>query len=135
MTPGVLVYVYLGTAISDISDVISGNTNGGTIQLILVIVGSVLAFLAIVKVSYHKIEKNMEKLFVCITKKLEFQNKNSEFQLTFRILFFQYIAKKEIQKVFNEVKETEEEKVSLTNELLDQSNKSQPLEINTNENK
>ena len=53
MIPGTVVYVYFGTAISDISDVISGNTNGGTLQLIFLIVGTILAFAAIVYVSYY----------------------------------------------------------------------------------
>ena len=52
MIPGTLVYVYFGSALSNISDVASGNFEGGVLQLILLIGGSVLAFVAVVYVSY-----------------------------------------------------------------------------------
>ena len=52
MIPGTLVYVYFGTALSNISDVASGDVDGGGLQLGLIIGGSVLALIAVVYVSY-----------------------------------------------------------------------------------
>uniref|UniRef100_A0A7S3J780 VTT domain-containing protein n=2 Tax=Euplotes harpa TaxID=151035 RepID=A0A7S3J780_9SPIT len=52
MIPGVIVYVYFGTAISNLSDAASGSFDGGVLQLVLLIVGSVLAFLAVLYVSW-----------------------------------------------------------------------------------
>ena len=52
MLPGTVVYVYLGTAIQDISDVISGNTHGSVIQIIMIIIGTTISLISIIYVSY-----------------------------------------------------------------------------------
>ena len=52
MLPGTMVYVYFGTAISNIGDVIAGDYESDkTVQLILLIVGSAFACGAIIYVS------------------------------------------------------------------------------------
>jgi uncharacterized membrane protein YdjX (TVP38/TMEM64 family) len=52
MIPGTIVYVYFGTAISNISDAASGDFDGGVLQLVLLVGGSVLAIIAVCYVSY-----------------------------------------------------------------------------------
>lgn len=52
MIPGTIVYVYFGTAISNISDAAAGNFDGGVLQLVLFVGGSVLAIIAVCYVSY-----------------------------------------------------------------------------------
>lgn len=51
MIPGTIVYVFVGTTIGNISKAASGDFEGGTITLVLLIVGTVLAFAAIVYIS------------------------------------------------------------------------------------
>mmetsp|Transcript_14151 Transcript_14151/g.2266 ORF Transcript_14151/g.2266 Transcript_14151/m.2266 type:complete len:82 (+) Transcript_14151:532-777(+) len=52
MIPGTVAYVYFGTALSSISEAAQGDAEGGEIQLSLIIVGSVLAIVAVCYVSY-----------------------------------------------------------------------------------
>jgi uncharacterized membrane protein YdjX (TVP38/TMEM64 family) len=52
MIPGVTAYVYFGTAISNMADVLSGNYEGGWVQLVIIIVGSVLAVAVIIYVTW-----------------------------------------------------------------------------------
>lgn len=52
MIPGTVAYVYFGSALGSISDAISGDTEGGDIQLSLLVVGSVIALVAVFYVSY-----------------------------------------------------------------------------------
>ncbi|CAI2367132.1 unnamed protein product [Moneuplotes crassus] len=52
MIPGTIVYVYFGTTISNISDAASGNFDGGILQLLLLIIGSILAIIAVFYVSW-----------------------------------------------------------------------------------
>ena len=64
MIPGTIVYVYFGTTISNISDAASGNFEGGILQLVLLIVGTFLAFIAVVYVSWvakKEIKKVLKK--------------------------------------------------------------------------
>lgn len=69
MIPGTIIYVYLGTAISDISDVVSGNTDGSSLHLALIIVGTVVSLLSIIYVSYvarnqlSKVIENIESSY------------------------------------------------------------------------
>ena len=51
MIPGTIVYVFVGTTIGSIQDAATGNYDAGTAGLILLIVGSVLACVAIIYVS------------------------------------------------------------------------------------
>ena len=51
MIPGTIVYVFVGTTISNISAAASGDFEGGTATLVLLIVGTVLAFAAIIYVT------------------------------------------------------------------------------------
>lgn len=51
MIPGTIVYVFVGTTIGNIADAASGEFEGGTVTLVLLIVGTVLAFVAIVYIS------------------------------------------------------------------------------------
>ena len=51
MLPGTIVYVFVGTTIGSIQDAASGNYDAGPAGLILLIVGSVLACVAIIYVS------------------------------------------------------------------------------------
>ena len=51
MIPGTIVYVFVGTTIGNISKAASGDFEGGTVTLVLLIVGTILAFAAIVYVS------------------------------------------------------------------------------------
>lgn len=51
MIPGTIVYVFVGTTIGNISDAAQGNFEGGTATLILLIVGTILAFAAIVYIT------------------------------------------------------------------------------------
>ena len=51
MIPGTAVYVFVGTTIGNISKAASGEFEGGTATLVLLIVGTVLAFAAIVYIS------------------------------------------------------------------------------------
>lgn len=51
MIPGTIVYVFVGTTIGNIAEAASGEFEGGTVTLVLLIVGTVLAFVAIVYVT------------------------------------------------------------------------------------
>jgi len=51
MIPGTIVYVFVGTTIGNIADAASGNFDGGVVTLVLLIVGTILAFAAIVYVT------------------------------------------------------------------------------------
>ena len=51
MIPGTIVYVFVGTTIGSIQDAASGNYDAGPAGLILLIVGSILACVAIIYVS------------------------------------------------------------------------------------
>lgn len=51
MIPGTIVYVFVGTTIGNIADAASGEFEGGTVTLVLLIVGTVLAFAAIVYIT------------------------------------------------------------------------------------
>ena len=51
MIPGTIVYVFVGTTIGNIADAASGEFEGGTATLVLLIVGTVLAFVAIVYIT------------------------------------------------------------------------------------
>ena len=51
MIPGTIVYVFVGTTISNISAAASGDWEGGTATLVLLIVGTVLAFAAIIYIT------------------------------------------------------------------------------------
>lgn len=52
MIPGTIVYVYFGTTVSNISDAASGKFDGGVLQLVLLIVGSLFAIVAVFYVSW-----------------------------------------------------------------------------------
>jgi len=51
MIPGTMVYVFVGTTISNIADAASGEFEGGAATLIFLIVGTIFAFAAIVYIS------------------------------------------------------------------------------------
>jgi uncharacterized membrane protein YdjX (TVP38/TMEM64 family) len=51
MLPGTVVYIYIGTNISNIQQIISGDYDGGALPFVLLIVGSVLACVGIVYIS------------------------------------------------------------------------------------
>ena len=51
MIPGTIVYVFVGTTIGNISAAASGDFEGGTATLVFLIVGTVMAFIAIVYVT------------------------------------------------------------------------------------
>ena len=51
MIPGTIVYVFVGTTIGNIADAASGEFEGGTVTLVLLIVGTVLAFAAIIYIT------------------------------------------------------------------------------------
>ena len=51
MIPGTIVYVFVGTTIGNISAAASGDFEGGTATLVLLIVGTVLAFAAIIYIT------------------------------------------------------------------------------------
>ena len=51
MIPGTIVYVFVGTTIGNISKAASGDFEGGTVTLVALIVGTVLAFAAIIYIS------------------------------------------------------------------------------------
>ena len=51
MIPGTIVYVFIGTTISNLADAVAGKYESGTLGLVVLIVGTVLAFAAIVYVS------------------------------------------------------------------------------------
>ena len=48
MIPGTAVYVFIGTTISNIVDVASGDSEITTLEIILLIVGTIIAFVGIV---------------------------------------------------------------------------------------
>jgi uncharacterized membrane protein YdjX (TVP38/TMEM64 family) len=51
MLPGTLVYVFIGTTISDIADTASGKSENNTLILVFLIVGSILGCAGIVWIS------------------------------------------------------------------------------------
>ena len=53
MIPGVAAYVYFGTALSSLTSAVMGDFDGGWVQLILLIVGVVVAVVAIVLVTWR----------------------------------------------------------------------------------
>lgn len=64
MIPGTAVYVYFGSTISDLASVAAGKFEGGWLRIVLMVVGSVLAFLAVVYVSWmakREINKVLKK--------------------------------------------------------------------------
>jgi len=60
MIPGTIVYVFIGTTISDIADAAAGKYDRGPAFLVLLIVGSILALVAIFYVSYV-VKKYLDK--------------------------------------------------------------------------
>lgn len=60
MIPGTAVYVFIGTTISNIADAAAGKYEKGTAFLVLVIVGTILAFVAIIYISYV-VKKYLDK--------------------------------------------------------------------------
>lgn len=61
MIPGVVVYVYFGSALSSVSDAIAGDFDGGWLNLVLIIGGSILALIAVIVVSCF-IKKAIQKI-------------------------------------------------------------------------
>ena len=53
MIPGVVAYVYFGTALSSVMDALHGNFEGGWIQLTILIVGSIVALLVVIYVTWR----------------------------------------------------------------------------------
>ena len=51
MIPGTVVYVFIGTTISDIADAATGTSQQSTLILVMIIIGTILAFAGIVWVS------------------------------------------------------------------------------------
>ena len=51
MIPGTIVYVFLGTTISNIHDAAMGNYEQGTAGLVLLIIGTIFALIAIIWIS------------------------------------------------------------------------------------
>ena len=51
MIPGTIVYVFIGTTISNIADAVQGNYESGTLGLVVLIVGSILGLIAIIYIS------------------------------------------------------------------------------------
>ena len=51
MIPGTIVYVFIGTTISNIADAAAGNYESGWLGLVMLIVGTVLALAAIIYIS------------------------------------------------------------------------------------
>ena len=51
MIPGTIVYIFLGTTVSNIADAATGNYESGTASLVFIIVGTILAVLAIVYIT------------------------------------------------------------------------------------
>jgi uncharacterized membrane protein YdjX (TVP38/TMEM64 family) len=51
MLPGAIVYIFLGTTISNIADAANGNFEGGAATLVLLILGCALGLFAIVYIS------------------------------------------------------------------------------------
>ena len=52
MIPGITIYVYFGTAISNVADVVQGKFEGGWLQIVLLVVGTIFAIVAVVIVSW-----------------------------------------------------------------------------------
>ena len=77
MIPANIIYVYFGTMLSNISDVVSGNFNGGSLQLGLLIGGSVFGFFAIVYVSYVA-KKEVTKTLKAIAEEEERKKREEE---------------------------------------------------------
>ena len=51
MIPGTVVYVFIGTTVSNIADAATGNYEQSTLSLVFIIVGTILALLAIIYIS------------------------------------------------------------------------------------
>lgn len=47
MIPGIILYVYFGTLISNISDVINGDFEQGTLYIVVFIIGAVLGIIVL----------------------------------------------------------------------------------------
>jgi biopolymer transport protein ExbB/TolQ len=77
MIPGTIVYVYFGTAISNISDAASGDFDGGVLQLVLLVGGSFLAIIAVCYVSYVA-RKEVKKVLKKNADKEELDKANRE---------------------------------------------------------
>lgn len=64
MIPGTLAYVYFGSALGSISDAVSGDTGGGILEVIFLVVGSLFGIGAVIYVSIvakRKINKILDK--------------------------------------------------------------------------
>ena len=61
MIPGTVAYVYLGTTISNIAIASMGGFSGGPVELTLIILGCVLAIVAVVLVTLRA-KKELSKL-------------------------------------------------------------------------
>ena len=64
MLPGTVVYVLLGTTISDLADAASGDEHVGKISLVLAIVGSIMALGGIIWVSVVARRKLLQEMIV-----------------------------------------------------------------------
>jgi len=51
MLPGAVVYVFVGTTISNIADAVDGNYDGGYIYIVMLVVGTLLGVFAVVYIS------------------------------------------------------------------------------------
>ena len=51
MLPGSIVYIFLGTTISNIADAAEGNFQGGWLTLVLLICGCIMGLIAVVYIS------------------------------------------------------------------------------------
>jgi len=51
MIPGTVVYIFIGTTVSNIADAATGNYEQSTLSLVFIIVGTILALLAIIYIS------------------------------------------------------------------------------------
>jgi len=51
MIPGITIYCYFGSAISNVADVVQGKFEGGALQIVVLIVGSIFAVVAVIIVS------------------------------------------------------------------------------------
>ena len=52
MVPGVIVYVYIGSTLANVSDAVQGNFSGGWLQLTLLIGGTIIAFVGVTIISF-----------------------------------------------------------------------------------
>ena len=67
MIPGTIVYVYIGTGLSNMADVMSGNSSSGgtgTLAIVMLIVGSILACGGIIWISFVARQFIFQKLYL-----------------------------------------------------------------------